>query len=128
MMRGIAVATIDVSRAESAMLSRIPAVTKTRRRRSSGMRGPSMPTPLNDDGPISDLRHAGRRAPRHRFAMRPARDRVPNSMDMRKIGLVLAAVLTIAGVGYASDVLIPGPPVAIALEPDFVNVAPGGST
>ena len=47
---------------------------------------------------------------------------------MRRIGLALAAVLTLAVVGYASDVLIPGPPVAIILEPDFVKLGPGETT
>ena len=46
----------------------------------------------------------------------------------RAIGIVLAAVLTVPIVGYASDVLIPGPPVAITLEPDFVKLGPGEAT
>ena len=37
-------------------------------------------------------------------------------------------MLTVAGVGYASDVLIPGTPAAITLEPDFVKVSPGEAT
>ena len=40
------------------------------------------------------------------------------------IGLVVAALMTVVITAYASDVLVPGPPVAMQLEPDFVKVGP----
>jgi hypothetical protein len=46
----------------------------------------------------------------------------------RVIGLVLAALMTIGVTGYASDVLIPGPPVAMQFDPDFVKVGPAETT
>ena len=55
----------------------------------------------------------------------PAKRRISGR---RLIGLVLAAAVTVAITGYASDVLIPGPPVALQLEPDFVKVGPAETT
>lgn len=44
------------------------------------------------------------------------------------LGLVLAAAVTVAITAYASDALVPGPPVGIQLEPDFVKVGPAETT